>query len=444
LHKAVRRHRTVFGAAIGVAAVLLLGMAASTSQAIRATRAEQQENRMRTLAETKEKKSEQVAHLLKAMLKGVGPSVALGRDTEMLREIVDKTAERISTDLKGEPEVEIELRLTLAQVYFDLQDFTKIDFARETVRLARKHFGDENLAVADALGQLGRALMFLRETDEAEKTTRLAIELQNRLRGEGSLQEADSLVNLGDVLRHQAGEDGGKTKLVDADKSIRKGLAIRRKLLGDQSDEVAWALNALAILQLTEGKAADAEGSMREAVSIAQAIHGNDHPYTAAHLAILSSALRMQGKLAEAETDIRKALTVQEHIGGKGKTSQFWSQYDLGLTLAAAGKTDEAETRLRAAVDIAAAERGRDYADLPLFTSALAEVLRRKGNLADARAMAEQSVDICLRNPGRIEKWQVQAAFTSLRKIVSELNDTNALARLDELRQAAVSRKTAP
>lgn len=42
------------------------------------------------------------------MLKGVRPSVALGRDTTMLREILDKTAERVGQDLQDQPEVEAE------------------------------------------------------------------------------------------------------------------------------------------------------------------------------------------------------------------------------------------------------------------------------------------------------------------------------------------------
>jgi eukaryotic-like serine/threonine-protein kinase len=36
-----------------------------------------------------------VAQFLKEMLAGVGPSVALGRDTTMLREILDTAAKRV-------------------------------------------------------------------------------------------------------------------------------------------------------------------------------------------------------------------------------------------------------------------------------------------------------------------------------------------------------------
>src|SRR5689334_14257201 len=92
LQKAVLRNKAAFGAAAGIAGVLLIGMGASTAQAIRAARAEREQVRLRQIAETKEKKSEQVARFLKDMLNGVGPSVALGRDTRLLKEILDQTA----------------------------------------------------------------------------------------------------------------------------------------------------------------------------------------------------------------------------------------------------------------------------------------------------------------------------------------------------------------
>src|SRR5262245_55213159 len=163
LQKAVRRNQAAFGAAVGIAAMMLIGMGVSTSEAIRAAKAEREQLRLRQIAETKERKSEQIAQFLKDMLKGVGPSVAMGRDTTMLRGIVDRTAERIGTDFKNQPEVEIELGLTLGGVYLDLQEYRKVELmANETVRLARAYFGEENLAVADALSQKADALRHVR------------------------------------------------------------------------------------------------------------------------------------------------------------------------------------------------------------------------------------------------------------------------------------------
>jgi len=72
----------------------------------RASAAEQEQSRSRQIAETKEKQSQHVAQFLKDMLASVEPSRALGRDVTMLREILDKTAERVGKDLKEQPEVE--------------------------------------------------------------------------------------------------------------------------------------------------------------------------------------------------------------------------------------------------------------------------------------------------------------------------------------------------
>jgi uncharacterized protein HemX len=61
LHKAIRRNKTAFTAATAVVIVLALGTVISTAEAIRATRAKREQIRFRQIAETKERKSEQVA-----------------------------------------------------------------------------------------------------------------------------------------------------------------------------------------------------------------------------------------------------------------------------------------------------------------------------------------------------------------------------------------------
>ena len=84
-------------------------------------------------------------NFLEDMLKGVGPSAALGRDTTMLREIVDKTAGRIDQDLKDQPEVQIELMLTLGQVYHALQLYKQMEAnARHTLEIALARISVKN------------------------------------------------------------------------------------------------------------------------------------------------------------------------------------------------------------------------------------------------------------------------------------------------------------
>ena len=423
--KSVQRNKLAFAAAAVVTAALAIGLTVSTWMFFKA-QAEKKK------AQTEAAKSQQVAEFLKDMLRGVGPSVALGRDTTMLREILDKTDNRIGTELKDRPEVQIELRLTLAQVYFDLQDYRKMEqAAREALRLARAHFGEENLAVADALNLLGRALFFARDMDEAETFTRQAIAMQRKLRGEGSLQEASALEHLGDILRHQHDLKGGdQSKLAEAESACRAGLAIRRNRLGNNSDEVAWALGTLDNVLEDEGKPAEGEAVIREALAIHRKNHGEDHPSVGMDYCGLARSLAGQNKLDEAVINYRRGLDILERIAA-GKHDQMWGHINLASVLERQGKLGEAELHCRKALAIARKELGADHPDLPFSTASLAGILRREGKLAEARPLAEEAVAICQRHPDRVDRWMQDLAFNTLRDVLTDLGDTAALEKLD-------------
>src|SRR5262249_45801915 len=164
----------------------------STWQAIRATRSEHEQVRLRVdadrarkqaeadeqTAKTEAAKSAQVATFLQDMLGAVGPSVALGRDTELLREILEKTAKRLD-DLKDQPAVQAELRSTLGGVYFALGEYAKAEaMTREALSLRRRLFGDDNLAVAMSMYDLGRVLAAQAKLTEAETEHREALALR--------------------------------------------------------------------------------------------------------------------------------------------------------------------------------------------------------------------------------------------------------------------------
>jgi serine/threonine protein kinase/tetratricopeptide (TPR) repeat protein len=352
--KFARRHKLGVAASIAVAAAVILGVAGTTGGMIWALRERKAEQASAALATTQAERSDQVAHFLKDMLQGVAPSMAMGRDTTMLREIVDKTADRIDQELEGQPDVQAELRLILAQVYFELQLYRETEkIAQHTLETARSQFGEENLVVADALLQRGRALSYLREFDEAETVTREAIAMQRKLRGKGSAKEGTSLCSLSDTLRHEAGIRGDRAKLLaEAERVAREGLAIRRERLGSESDDTAWALHDLSMVLLDENKSTEAEAAIREAHRIRVTNYGNEHPYTADDLAILGEVLLRQGKLVEAEECCRRSLSVSEKTEGKGKLSQSNAHYFLGEVLQARRIKGSRNTLSRIRVDL--------------------------------------------------------------------------------------------
>ena len=189
LQKLISRNRLAFAAAAALAAALVLGFGFSTWSFLqekaarqRAVAAEQEqaaqrrlaetareqavaaekeqskaraqaeearnnEAKQRSLAEAEEKKartaaakSEQAFKFMSRMLDGVGPSVAAGRDTTLLREILDKTTKRLDKDMKDQPEVEVNLRQMLGGVYADLGDFAKAETMAQEALAKRRPF----------------------------------------------------------------------------------------------------------------------------------------------------------------------------------------------------------------------------------------------------------------------------------------------------------------
>src|ERR1039457_2624945 len=106
--KSVQRNKLAFVSAAAIALALLIGLAVSVEMGLKARR--------------EAAKSRHVAQFLEDMLNGADPNVALGRDTTLLREIADRTAENARTKLTDEPEVAVEIELVLANVYSDLRE----------------------------------------------------------------------------------------------------------------------------------------------------------------------------------------------------------------------------------------------------------------------------------------------------------------------------------
>ena len=116
LGKLVRRNRGTFAAVGVIATVLVAATVVSSVMYVRAERASEVARREATRAG-------QVSQFLGEMLGGVGPQVAQGRDTAMLRAILDDTAERLGKELSDQPDVEATLRLQLGHTYRQLGEY---------------------------------------------------------------------------------------------------------------------------------------------------------------------------------------------------------------------------------------------------------------------------------------------------------------------------------
>src|SRR5204863_7841558 len=100
----------------------------------------------------------QHAQLLQEMITSVGPSIALGRDTTLLREILDKTANRVANELTNQPGLAAEICHNLAKAYADLGLYKQMaEISDREIKLARAAYGPEHPTHAISLRDLGSA-----------------------------------------------------------------------------------------------------------------------------------------------------------------------------------------------------------------------------------------------------------------------------------------------
>ncbi|HEY3763373.1 MAG TPA: serine/threonine-protein kinase [Verrucomicrobiae bacterium] len=333
--KTVRRHKVGFAAATAIIIVLFAGILVSTWQAVRATRAQRaamlaqlqadtardNEAKLREQAQTEAARSAQVATFMKDMLKGAGPSVALGRDTTLLREILDQTARRLDT-LKDQPDVEADLRETIGVVYQELSDFPQAEaMLQKSLALRRQLYGNENAPVANALNDLAETDRLQKRYVEAGANFRAALAMRRKLFGEENLDVAASLYGLANTLRGQKNQGVYASSPDEIEKDFREALAVRRKLLGEENLDVATSLVGLGVfLKDIDGHRPEAAALLREALPIQRHLLGNENPIVANTLQNLGFILSaLPGGRPEGEALLREAVAMDKKLLGNSR-----------------------------------------------------------------------------------------------------------------------------
>jgi len=405
LRKMFQRNRLLVGA---TGAVLLVVIGSSIVTAILYLRAQRDAARARTAS----RKSEQVVAFLTDMLASVGPSVARGRDTTMLREVLDRTSQRIGIELRDQPEVEADLQLALGQAYEELTPDDAVPHLERAVKLYRESAGDRDPATLRALHELGeathnnwyhaKAIPLLREalagrravlgpehpdtlrtmvvlasalgarSEEADPLLRAALAAQRRVLGP---DHPDTLATLSEV--GQFAHELGRYEECLADyRSVIDGF--RRQPQVDELALVApisWAGVCLRKL----GRLDEALANAVEALALARRVYGEDAETTCLTMSQLASIYLKLGRPAEAEPLFVEAIAGFRKSRGPAHELPLYHTIQLGRCLTALGRYAQAEALLlenhKRLIDVVGADGA--YADLS--AKALAELYEKWG-----------------------------------------------------------------
>lgn len=320
VRKLYARHRLFFLGIGGISLVLLLASATSTWMYFR-------ERSAREVAHVEALRSAEVAQFLKQMFTGLRPSTSRGRDTALLRDILERATERMTHDLKEQPEVEAELRSTLGKAYEEVGSLDKsVEEHRRALQLRLHNFGPNHRLVASSFNDLSGVLYASGQFDEAETNIQKALTLARTLGGEDDPLAVAALSRLS-VLRHRLGRDDEAIALA------RRVVAFHRHQAATNQAELARALSNLAFVLNKPEQLVEAERLTREALNIERRELPEGDPGLVITLTNLGEYNTELGRLDEAEKFSREAIELGAKFNGKSHGTTMWGYEALAQIL---------------------------------------------------------------------------------------------------------------
>jgi serine/threonine-protein kinase len=397
--KLIKRRPALSVVSAALAVAMVVGAAGITWQARIAiherdvaktaiVRADEQARRSRIEAE----KARQISTFVRNMFASAHPEHE-GMDVTV-REVLDEAAARIESDLRGQPEIEAEVRTTIGQTYQGLGLYEAAEtHLRAALDMREGTSGGEQTPLAYSMVNLGALLSDRGSYDEAMALLESAGGLVRETGERHEQLRAAIEENVANILRKKGAFD-------DAIGKLRSALSLRAG--AEHADELAVAstLTLLAGALQEKGEFAEAESAYREALRIKRERLGEGHPRVADDLNALGVLLRRMAKFDEAEVCLREAVEIRRTKLGNKHPALATSLHNLGLVLKDGRKIDEAEGFYRAALAINRDALGPDHPDLGGTLNDLAGILREKRDFEGAEACLREALDIVRRKFG--------------------------------------------
>ena len=337
-----RRQRQLFAIASGAVA----GMVITSGLAVAALFARATAQRETVIAKREAETARQTTAFLVDLFRISDPSEARGNSLTA-REVLDRGAARIETQLTHQPQIQATLMDTLGSVYM-------------------------GLGLYKPAQPLLEAAMTIRESLPPEERSDLSL----------------SFSHLGDLRTARAEYSG-------AESAYDRALAVQRSLPPSERDEAAFAktLFGLGSEQIERGRNADAERTLRAALAIQQRVTPGPNADTARTLQLLARAVEERNS-DEAIALLEKAVAMHRALWGTQPYPDFAASLnDLGLMLYYDNSDyARAEQLLRESMAMKRKLLGDKHPEIATSLSNIADVLHNKGDLAGAEKDYLQSL----------------------------------------------------
>lgn len=376
--KFVRRHRLGVAASAGVAAAVLALIVSLIVGSARIARERDRANREAQAAE-------RVSDFLVGTFKVSDPDESRGNRITA-REILDKGARQIETDLTGQPSLQARLMATMGNVYEGLGLYEPARrLLEKAIAIQHRVLGPNNRDTLASQRLLARILEYQAHYGEAEKLYRQTLETQERVFGPDHVETLRTKTNLGALLNEQG-------RYADAAKILTEVEKTADAALGPDSPESLSALHSLAIAydgsrQYKKEAALDEELYRRRLKKL-----GADHPDTIDTMQNLAYVYYREGRNAEAEELQRRGLEIGRRVEGSDHPSVLLALGNLANTLLSEGKLDEAERLQREALEGRKRVLGPDHPETQFAIANLANILAAQKRYREAEDLYREAL----------------------------------------------------
>jgi serine/threonine-protein kinase len=366
--KFIQRNKLAFATALGVL-LLIVAFAADRQLQLQHTRDES-------------RRAQAVASLLTSMFKNADPTAA-PQPNMTARQVLDRGAERLLTELKDQPSTRAALLLALGDAYYGLRQVEPAQHAyEESLALLRKETRPDAEQLVDTLSNVGvftydslgkpadgerlmvesltvaRARLAPGDPSRIRAMTALARDLAFK---QGATGEAESLAR---EASHESEQANGPNSAESMDAAASLMLVLEEtghlddaRILGAAllpRMERQLGLNAAAVLNLrneygrllvVQNRFDEAEHIAKETLARIEGLLGAKSPRLFTALNTLADARNRQGDHAGAVEFMRRALEVKQDDPSHDDAQTATLMCNLAFVLVGIGQLEEAATR---------------------------------------------------------------------------------------------------
>ncbi|HTC43567.1 MAG TPA: toll/interleukin-1 receptor domain-containing protein [Steroidobacteraceae bacterium] len=381
-----RRTRRLFA----VACAALAGMVLTSGLAAYALVQRAAAQRQTVRAEAESETTRQAINFLVDLFKVSDPSEARG-NTVTAREMLDKGAARINTELARQPGIQATLKDTLGTVYMGLGLYAQARPLLDGALATRRQPGAaEPAALSDTLTHQGELLRWQGDLAGATQDYRDALQLLAKEPDSRRKQEAVAQAQYG--LGVALESEGRGT---EAQASLSSALARQRALYGEANGDTATTLKELAVVVDQNGDLKKAIPLMKEAVAIQRRLQGAaPHPALAEALSDLALLLQENDQRDEAEQLYLEALAMLHKLYGEKHASIAMELNNLALLYFTKGDLDRSESTYHDAYMMQRELLGENHSDVAFTLGKIAFVQYEKGHTQQGIATLQESLHL--------------------------------------------------